>query len=313
MDFTETPLVSIILPLYRVWAFLPQTIASVKAQTYPHFECLCLDDGSGNEMLDTLRALTEDDARFKVYAFPNAGVAVTRNRGLALATGEWIAFLDQDDCFHPCFLEWSLARAYRTQADCVACHVQVIDHDTDYVAMPFDRTPSGRETLLDDPLRWLLTAKDAVWFVWCMLWRRSALGATRFAPDLRGSDDALFVFAHYADFRRVAVSEDRLIFYRRHPQSVTVLNPPSFMLARLAFLARLRTIVPKRLHAELHAYLLKELASFLKQTMRAHYAGPDRRSIRAAMLALVRENALPLHHWSFGKRLRWFRFRLLCQ
>ncbi len=59
-----SPMITVILPLYNVWKYLDIAIDSVKQQTFTDFECLCLDDGSTNDMLERAKALTCDDSTF---------------------------------------------------------------------------------------------------------------------------------------------------------------------------------------------------------------------------------------------------------
>lgn len=93
------PLVSVIVPSYNAAHFLTETLASVAAQSYAHWEVLVIDDGSTDETPALLRSLTMPTLRYHRQA--NQGVAAARNQGLALAKGELIAFLDADDLFAP--------------------------------------------------------------------------------------------------------------------------------------------------------------------------------------------------------------------
>lgn len=94
----NVPLVSIIMPAYNCEKYIDQAINSVIAQTYINWELLVLDDGSNDNTLRIIENFSFYDSRIK--ALPNKdniGVSATRNRGIAHANGEWIAFLDSDD------------------------------------------------------------------------------------------------------------------------------------------------------------------------------------------------------------------------
>lgn len=90
-------MVSLIIPCYNYGWLLPETLDSVLAQTYPHWECLIIDDGS----TDNSRAVSEEyqahDARFRYVYQDNRGMSAARNHGLRIARGEYIQFLDADD------------------------------------------------------------------------------------------------------------------------------------------------------------------------------------------------------------------------
>ena len=95
------PMVSIIMPTYNAQATIKESIASVTAQTYPHWELIVVDDASRDNTPEIVRALAKDNPRIRLHTNPqNAGVALSRNAGMAHAHGEWLAFLDSDDFWH---------------------------------------------------------------------------------------------------------------------------------------------------------------------------------------------------------------------
>jgi len=93
------PLVSVIVPMFNGADTIAHTLESVLAQTCTDFEILAIDDGSTDETLARVRAI--DDERLWSYSFANAGVSVSRNRGLKLALGHYCSFLDADDYWTP--------------------------------------------------------------------------------------------------------------------------------------------------------------------------------------------------------------------
>ena len=90
-------LVSVIIPLHNGERHLADALASVAAQTHPEVECIVVDDGSTDGSPHIARAAVG----VRYVRHPNAGVAVARNTGLTVARGDYLAFLDQDDRFHP--------------------------------------------------------------------------------------------------------------------------------------------------------------------------------------------------------------------
>ena len=91
-------LVSIVMPAYNCEKYVVEAINSVLAQTYRNWELLVLDDGSKDKTLQIIEEFSQKDSRIK--SLPNGknlGVSATRNRGIELASGGWIAFLDSDD------------------------------------------------------------------------------------------------------------------------------------------------------------------------------------------------------------------------
>jgi glycosyltransferase involved in cell wall biosynthesis len=100
------PLVSVIIPIYNGEKTIKETIESVLNQSFTDFELIVINDGSIDKTLAVLETI--DDSRLKVFSFPNAGVSVSRNRGLEQAKGEFISFLDADDLWTPDKLETQL-------------------------------------------------------------------------------------------------------------------------------------------------------------------------------------------------------------
>lgn len=90
-------LISIIIPNYNYAHLIVETLESVKAQTYTHFECIIVDDGSTDNSVEVITNWIKDDNRFMLLQKTNGGLPSTRNEGLKIAKGDWIALLDADD------------------------------------------------------------------------------------------------------------------------------------------------------------------------------------------------------------------------
>lgn len=101
------PTISVIVPAYNAQNTILETIASVRSQTFTDFELIVVDDGSSDRTLQLLQTIA--DPRLKVVSSENSGVSVARNRGISLATGKYIAFIDADDLWTPDKLELQLA------------------------------------------------------------------------------------------------------------------------------------------------------------------------------------------------------------
>ncbi|WP_114785957.1 glycosyltransferase family 2 protein [Vibrio tetraodonis] len=102
-------LVSIITPCFNPSLELIETIKSVQQQTYSNYEHIIIDDCSTSEVPDELLRAIESDPKIKFISRSwNAGPAVTRNRGISEAKGNFVAFLDADDLWHPSKLELQL-------------------------------------------------------------------------------------------------------------------------------------------------------------------------------------------------------------
>ncbi len=92
------PLVSVVIPVFNSEEFLRQAVDSVLAQRYRPLQVIAVDDGSTDKSLAILQSYGE---QIEVFRQPNAGSAVARNKGIEESNGEFIAFLDADDVWHP--------------------------------------------------------------------------------------------------------------------------------------------------------------------------------------------------------------------
>lgn len=124
----EMPLVSVIMPAYNAGPFIEEAIASVAAQTITDWELIVIDDCSPDNTRQIIAGLAEKDARIRLLANDvNMGVAKTRNRGMDLCRGRYVAFLDSDDYWKPRMLEKMIARAEETGADIIYCSYELVD------------------------------------------------------------------------------------------------------------------------------------------------------------------------------------------
>ncbi|WP_193046304.1 glycosyltransferase family 2 protein [Mycolicibacterium baixiangningiae] len=105
VDDTDPPLFSVIIPTYNRSEVVRSTLESVQSQTFPHFECIVVDDGSrdGDELAAVVHSM--DDSRFRYVRQDNGGASSARNHGFELSKGRYIALLDSDDRFLPNKLE----------------------------------------------------------------------------------------------------------------------------------------------------------------------------------------------------------------
>lgn len=98
MDVTMLgPLISVIVPIYNVEAYLPQCLDSLVGQTYPHLEIILVNDGSPDNSLAICEDYASRDERIRVVSRPNGGLSAARNTGLDLVTGDYVSFVDSDD------------------------------------------------------------------------------------------------------------------------------------------------------------------------------------------------------------------------
>jgi glycosyltransferase involved in cell wall biosynthesis len=148
--------VSVIVPTFNGAWCLGQTLRSVQAQTLTDFEVIVIDDGSTDGTAQLARDVASADGRFRVLEQQNAGVAITRNRGIALAKGDYVAPLDQDDLWKPEFLAEAVKALDQNPAAVMAFARSVwIDADGRPSTFPLPEVPQSvgyRELLRSNPI-----------------------------------------------------------------------------------------------------------------------------------------------------------------
>lgn len=93
----QNALISVVIPVYNAESYLSKCLDSILDQTYSNLEIICVNDGSPDNSLEVLRKYEQKDARIRVIDKENGGVSAARNNGLAVASGEYVMFVDADD------------------------------------------------------------------------------------------------------------------------------------------------------------------------------------------------------------------------
>ena len=112
--------VSIIVPIYNAEKYLEECIESVTKQTYKDLQIILVNDGSKDKSWELCKKLKNSDSRIVIATQSNAGVSVARNKGLDLADGKWIMFVDPDDVLSKTIVE-DLLTQVSAEIDIVAC------------------------------------------------------------------------------------------------------------------------------------------------------------------------------------------------
>lgn len=94
---TQTPTVSVIVPIYNVEDYLEECLDSILSQTLQNIEVICVNDGSTDSSLEIIQRYEKEDSRVAIIDKPNAGYGHSVNQGLERATGEWISIIEPDD------------------------------------------------------------------------------------------------------------------------------------------------------------------------------------------------------------------------
>lgn len=207
---TVTPLVSVIMPAYNAAPFIEEAVFSVLNQSISDLELIVIDDCSKDRTPDILRGLADRDGRIRVVVNDeNMGVARTRNRGLSLFRGEYVAFLDSDDYWKPRMLEKMLDRAKETGADIIYCSYELVDEQGAKVCNDFLVPPAT--TFESSVVRSVITCSTV------LITARLA-AENRFPTDIYHEDIALW-FQILRDGGTARGVPEVLAAYRQHSGS----------------------------------------------------------------------------------------------
>ncbi|MFB2881907.1 glycosyltransferase [Floridanema aerugineum] len=136
------PLISVIIPVYNGEKTIQETVESVLNQTFKDWELIIINDGSQDATLDIVSRI--EDPRIKVFSYPNAGLATSRNRGIDRASGEFISFLDADDLWTADKLELQLkALQENSQAAVAYSWTDLIDESSKFIRPSSHITANG--------------------------------------------------------------------------------------------------------------------------------------------------------------------------
>ena len=211
--------VSVILPVYNVEKYLRKCMESIVSQTFGDIEIICIDDGSTDGSPDILKEFAEKDSRIKLIVQENAGVGYARNRGIELAQGEYILFVDSDDYLDSKAVEISLNRIEETGAELCLFNARDIDAVTEepiyhnYLRMgrlkeyeTFSEKDMGEDIFQ-------ITAHNC----WNRLYKKELFNdkRLRFYEGIR-YEDAYFCFLSLLIPKKITYIDKRLYYYRRN-------------------------------------------------------------------------------------------------
>lgn len=210
------PLISIILPIYNIEAYLPTCMRSVFAQTYENLEIIMVDDGSTDRCPDLCEQYRKKDHRVVVYHKCNGGLSDARNYGIARAKGEYITCIDPDDYVDPDYVEYlySLIRRYGVL-------MSICQHQVHYAnGQVKDLGQNGEEVLKTKRCLKRMLYHDVIdTSAWAKLYHKSLFQTVQY-PKGKIFEDIGTTYALMMQCSKIAVGYESKYHYRFHPQSI---------------------------------------------------------------------------------------------
>ncbi len=224
LSVTE-PLISVIVPVFKVEPWLERCVDSIRNQTYRNLEIILVDDGSPDRCGEMCDLFAREDNRIKVVHRENGGLSAARNTGLDICHGEYIGFVDSDDYIHP-------EMYYRLYDDICTFGTKLAFCQTlmcyeSIATFPLIKDSAislSGEEILEKSLR------EIIWFSACTkLYHRSLFEGLRF-PEGRVNEDYPITMHIFDRCDRIVVNHNKLYAYckRRGSITTTPLNERSF-------------------------------------------------------------------------------------
>ncbi len=217
--------VSVIIPVYNEEHYIEQCVRSVMNQTYRNLEILIIEDGSEDRSLDICKELSRCDKRIRLIEQANAGVSEARNRGLDIAEGEYVFFLDADDAIPQFLIEKFICQARRQHAEIIMCNCRKENN--------FQMKQLEREAAKEEGDSWIVGCgeQSEEWFhlryqeemsnIGGKMFDIKSIGELRFDKNLSYGEDTLFMYFMACKHVKTAYCRQSWYYYRMRADSAT--------------------------------------------------------------------------------------------
>lgn len=209
----ESPLVSIIIPVYNVEEYIDECINSVLNQTYKNIEVIIVDDGSTDKSGEKCDAYRDD--RITVIHQDNKGLAEARNVGIAAANGEYIYFVDSDDYISKTIIE-NLMMSIISTGSLIACCDYTRHKDELYSGYVLESKKLDTFSAING----LFNDGGYRFYVWNKMFHKSIFEHVHF-PNGELYEDIKPMYQAFKNVSHVAYVKKPLYYYRNRPDSIT--------------------------------------------------------------------------------------------
>lgn len=213
------PLITIIVPIYRVEQYLDRCVKSLVNQTYTKIEILLVDDGSPDSCPMLCEEWGKRDTRIKVLHKENGGLSDARNYGIVHAKGEYVSFVDSDDYVSTNYIKYLYGLIEKTSADTSCCILKTVTSgDEKFVQVEKEhlRVLTGKEACAD-----LYNGNYAQMVVSCGKLYRTSIVRKNMYPKGRLHEDEATTYKFLYDSKKVVVSNCALYAYFQNVKSIT--------------------------------------------------------------------------------------------
>lgn len=207
-------LISVIVPIYNVEAYIEKCLNSILAQTHRELEIILVDDGSPDNCGQICDDYAKKDPRIRVIHKPNGGLSDARNAGLDIATGDYIGFVDSDDWIEPDMFAYLLDGLQKANAQISICNV--INREDHRCII---KNLNYKEYSGDEALKILLSDRMEN-YAWNKLYHRSLWDDLRY-PKGKNFEDVLTIYKTFMRADRIVQLPDAKYYYRIRSDSIS--------------------------------------------------------------------------------------------
>ena len=206
----ESPLISVIIPVYNVENYVEKCLDSVRRQSYSNLEIIVVDDGATDRSGEICERISKEDDRIKVFHKQNGGLSSARNYGIKKARGEWVCFVDSDDYIRRNFVEKLYEAVNKNGADVAVC-----GYDSE---KPQQEVVSGKEATV----RLLVQQGNMEIIAWNKIYKKGLfLDNEIWFPEGMNYEDCLTTYKVLSFSNRVAYVSESLYVYVERDNSIT--------------------------------------------------------------------------------------------
>lgn len=212
------PLVSIIVPIYKVEKYLSGCIDSILSQTYKNIEVILVNDGSPDRCPEICEYYALKDSRVKVLHKQNGGLSDARNAGLDIAKGAYVGFIDSDDQISNVMFEVLVEKALKASADVVSCEATTNIYNLDVDIANIHRQQKSDIYLKDDILEYFFENESSA--VWRRLYKKDLFDNIRFEVGAQ-NEDILATFYILSKCETYVKTASCLYYWNLEPMSLS--------------------------------------------------------------------------------------------
>lgn len=215
----SSPIVSVIVPIYKVEQYLQQCIDSICNQTYEKLEIILVDDGSPDNCGAICDSYSKSDPRILVVHKENGGLSSARNAGLDVATGAYVAFVDADDTIHLQFIEILMRLCQDYECDIAQCDFLMVSEQS--IKLPLNSQGSLLFYTGKQAIHELCTGKEDVKYTiaWNKIYRRDLFRKVRY-PLGRIHEDEFTTYQILWKARKIVITNQYLYYYLQRQKSI---------------------------------------------------------------------------------------------